>query len=56
MKSSSTFQLPTKIMFSKKKTFFGENVEIFVWQNKAHIFMTNYVKIGVLETVIGACF
>ena len=38
LKSSSTFQLPTTIMF-------GENVRFFGGENKAHIFITKYEQI-----------
>ena len=56
LKSSSSFQLPTKIIFSLKKHIFWRKCENFFWENKAHIFITKYVQIKNFKTVIGACF
>ena len=47
--TSSTFQLPTKIMFSLKINFFKENLGFFFWKNKAHLFLTKYVQIEIFE-------
>ena len=51
LKSSSSFQLPTKIMFSfnKKKHFFWRKCGNFFWQNKAHIFIPKNVQIGIFK-------
>ena len=56
LKSSSTFQLPTKIIFSLKKkklkkkcvNFFGRTKHTYCWQNM--------YSFKFLKTVIGACF
>ena len=45
LKSSSTFQHPTTIMFSLTKTFLKRICENYFWENKAHIFITKYVQI-----------
>ena len=45
LKSSSTFQLHTKIMFSFKKTFFKKKMLDFFWEKKAHISITEYLQI-----------
>ena len=50
LKSSSTFQLSTKIMFSQQqKNIFFEKMWEFFWENKAHMFITKYVQIGIFQ-------
>ena len=52
LKSSSTFQLPAKIMFSLKNKILG----FFLGRTKQTYLLQNMYKFDFLKTVIGACF
>ena len=56
LKSSFTFQHPTKIMLSLKKYIFLEKMwDFFSGEQITHIY-NKYVPIGIFKTVIRECF